>query len=467
MSDEPVVDSPIVQRRMSLRGRIALLSALAVAVAITVTTLAVFLIVREELYEQFDKDLLQRTYAAASDAASSGSGYDNFAHFPAALAGNADVGLLSPTNVLTTSTGGTPPPASDTELAVAQGNLSHSLRTITANGEQFRVASAPAGPLGALVIAQPTAQVHKTLSDLTIYLTIIGLLGVACAGALGYLVARTGLRPVADLTAATERVRRTSDLTPIRVTGDDEVARLAESFNAMLTSLDAARDRERRLVADAGHELRTPLTSIRTNLDLLAQSEAERTPLPSAEKHAMLDDARAQITELSELVGDLIQLSRGEPEDEPLEHLDFSAVVVRATDRVKRRAPGIGFDTQLQPWWLDGSPVLLERAVTNILGNAVKWSPSGGTIRVTLHDGVLTVTDEGPGIPEGEQAQVFERFYRSPASRGTPGSGLGLAIVAQAAERHGGTVQAGTAPEGGAQIVMTLPGDNGETLGRA
>ena len=182
----------------------------------------------------------------------------------------------------------------------------------------------------------------------------------------------------------------------------------------------------------------------------------------------MLDDARAQITELSDLVGDLVQLSRGDPVDEPLEHLDFAAIVVRATDRVKRRAPHGSVSTAscIHGGWMVVR-CCLERAVTNILGNAVKWSPSGGTIRVTLLDGVLTVTDEGPGIPEGEQTQVFERFYRSPAARGKPGSGLGLAIVAQAAERHGGTVEAGTAPEGGAEIVLTLPGDNWRpTLGR-
>ncbi len=440
--------------RMSLRSRIAMLSALAVAIAITVTTIAVYLIVRNELYQQFDTDLMRRTYAVAQAVGNP----DAVAQFPAALADNAYVGILSRDNVMFPSQGGIAPPSSDQELAVADGTLEHSLRSVTQDGESLRVAAVPAGQSGALVVAQPTTPVEDTLGDLTVYLIVIGLLGVASAGVLGYVVARTGLRPVADLTAATERVARTEDLTPIDVSGDDEVARLAESFNAMLGSLDSARERERRLVADAGHELRTPLTSIRTNLDLLAQSEATADKLPQAERAAMLDDARVQLAELSDLVGDLVQLSRGAPVDEPLEAVDFEAVVVRATDRVRPRASGIAFDSQLQPWWLDGSPAMLERAVTNILGNAVKWSPADGTVHLRLEHGQLTVTDEGPGIPEGDQARVFERFYRSPASRGTPGSGLGLAIVAQAAERHGGTVVARNSASGGAEIVLSLPG---------
>lgn len=460
MTETPVTgrsaSQPVERRasRMSLRSRIALLAALAVAIAITVTTIAVYVIVRNELYQQFDSDLMRRTYAVAQAVGNP----DAVAQFPAALADNAYVGILSSDNVMFPSQGGVAPPSSAEELAVAQGTMEHSLRTVTRDGESLRVAAVPAGGTGALVVAQPTTPVEDTLGDLTVYLIVIGLLGVASAGVLGYVVARTGLRPVADLTAATERVARTEDLTPIEVSGDDEVARLAESFNAMLTSLDAARERERRLVADAGHELRTPLTSIRTNLDLLAQAETSQERLPSGDRTAMLDDARAQITELSDLVGDLVQLSRGVPVDEALEPVNLEAIVVRATDRVRRRASRIEFDSQLQPWWLMGNSALLERAVTNVLGNAVKWSPPNGTVQVRLLDGELTVADQGPGIPEGEQTQVFERFYRSPAARGKPGSGLGLAIVAQAAERHGGTVAARTSESGGAEIVLKVPG---------
>ena len=333
------------------------------------------------------------------------------------------------------------------------------MRTVVVDGVEQRVAAVPTAG-GAIVLALPTDSVDETLGDLTVYLLAIGLVGVAFAGLLGYVVARTGLQPVAELTAATERVARTEDLTPIAVSGDDEVARLAESFNSMLTSLDAARERERRLVADAGHELRTPLTSIRTNLDLLAQSNLSDVELPQAEKTALLDDVRAQILELSDLVGDLVQLSRGAPVDEPPEPVDFTAVVARAVERVRRRAPGLTIDTALDDWWVLGHAAALERAVTNILDNAVKWSPANGTVSVRLTEGQLVVTDEGPGIPDADQTRIFERFYRSAEARGTPGSGLGLAIVAQTAERHGGSVTASNQPPGGAMVTLCLPGSS-------
>jgi two-component system, OmpR family, sensor histidine kinase MprB len=289
-----------------------------------------------------------------------------------------------------------------------------------------------------------------------VVMLLFGLAGVIAAGIAGWAVARNGLRPVRKLTHAVEDIARTEDLTPLPVEGDDEIARLAAAFNQMLTALAASRDRQRQLVADAGHELRTPLTSLRTNVDLLTQ--AGEGGLPPEARAELLDAVRAQIEEMTTLIGDLVELARDEPLTHVVESVDLSEVVYRALVRVRRRAPGLTFDVDAQPWWVIGEPAPLERAITNLLDNAAKWSPPGGTVTVRLRNGVLTVEDEGPGISPDDLPHVFDRFYRSEESRSMPGSGLGLSIVRQVMERHAGSVEAGAGASGGARLTVVLPG---------
>jgi two-component system sensor histidine kinase MprB len=262
-----------------------------------------------------------------------------------------------------------------------------------------------------------------------------------------------------------EQIARTEDLRPLPVEGDDEIARLATAFNQMLTALAASRDRQRRLVADAGHELRTPLTSLRTNIDLLSQADADDGRgggLPPEARAELLDDVRAQIEELTTLIGDLVELARDEPLTHVVEPADLAEVVDRALQRVRRRAPGVTFDVSTAPWWVVGEPAALERAVTNLLDNAAKWSPADGTVTVRVAGGVLTVDDQGPGIAPEDLPHVFERFYRAKESRSMPGSGLGLSIVRQVVERHAGTVSAERRPEGGTRFTVVLPGSSSQ-----
>ena len=226
----------------------------------------------------------------------------------------------------------------------------------------------------------------------------------------------------------------------------------------MLTALDASRDRQRRLVTDAGHELRTPLTSLRTNIDLLTQADGTDRDLAPGVRAELLADIASQIGELTTLIGDLTELAREEPLAPVVGAVDLAEVVERAVARVRLRASGVGFDLHLEPWEIVGESAALERAVTNLLDNAAKYSPREGTITVTLHDGVLVVDDEGPGIEPDDRDQVFERFWRAEESRTMPGSGLGLSIVRQVAERHAGSVTAEEAPGGGARLVLRLPG---------
>jgi two-component system sensor histidine kinase MprB len=253
------------------------------------------------------------------------------------------------------------------------------------------------------------------------------------------------------------------DLTPIDsagapLAGADEVGRLTASFNVMLSSLAAARDRERQLVADAGHELRTPLTSLRTNLDLLAQAGSSGRPLDPADEQSLLDDVREQLVELGHLVDDLVQLSRGIDPATGRESADLAVIVHDSVTKVARRAHDVRIEQLISPWWVEADVPALSRAVTNLLDNAVKWSPPGGTVIVQLQDGVLTVADEGPGVAPNDRPHVFDRFYRADGARGLPGSGLGLAIVAQAVQQHGGTISVDEAPSGGARFDVLIPG---------
>jgi two-component system sensor histidine kinase MprB len=424
-----------------------------VALAVAATTAGIYLTVRAQLYDQLDADLLGRARAAVGGALSNP---EQLVFIPADALGDARAGLLTSDGSLYLPRGGEAPPIDDAEHAVAQGSADESVRGVSQEGNDLRVVAVPAGGGTALVLAASTDSVQATLTYVGLVSLIIGLLGVAAAATAGYGVARAGLAPLRDLTDAAEHIADTTDLTPIAEGGDDEIGRLARSFNAMLASLAAARERERQLVADAGHELRTPLTSLRTNLDLLAQADATGRALTPVDRSALLADVREQVQELALLVDDLVELSRG-PESRPSTvQLDLRDLVNDALTRVRRRAHDVTFAAETTSWPMVGDPQSLERAVTNLLDNAARWSPPGGTVDVRLSQGTLTVDDQGPGIDRADRPHVFERFYRAEGARGTPGSGLGLAIVAQAVAQHGGTVAVGDSPSGGARFEVSL-----------
>jgi two-component system sensor histidine kinase MprB len=302
------------------------------------------------------------------------------------------------------------------------------------------------------------------LKRLSLVLFLISGAGIVVAAIAGTAVARGGLAPVSRLTQATERVATTGDMQPIPVTGDDELGRLTQSFNSMLGALAESREQQRRLVADAGHELRTPLTSLRTNLELLIAARKPGAPTLSEQDTAELyADVRGQLDELTTLIGDLVELARQDAPAVVHEPVELVEVLERALDRARRRAAGVRFDVSLQPWTLLGDASALERAVMNLLDNAVKFSPPNGIVRVVLRalgDGtaVIEVTDDGPGIADADLPHVFERFYRAKEARTLPGSGLGLSIVMQAAQRHGGMAYASRVPGGGALMAIQLPG---------
>lgn len=449
---------------MGLRNRIALLCAMGVGIAVALAATASFLVVRHQLSQESDRSLIARTTGAAVGPLGRQPG-SLAALAPAAL-GAADVriALLYPTDQYVTSPG-TVPPFGAAELAVARGTVTHSIRTVLIDGVDYRMAAVATGDGSALILARSLADQEAVLQQVARTATIIGAAGVLVAAFAGYSVARAGLAPVRRLTAAAERVARTNELTPVPVPpgpAQDELARLAAAFNTMLAALSDTRESERRLVADAGHELRTPLTSMRTNLDLLVQAEAlagdpDGPRLSATDRTELLADLHAQTGELADLVGDLVELSRGGIRESGAEVVDLAEVVEQACVRAGRRGPEIRLDVASAPFAVLADPASLERAVVNVVDNAIRWTPAGGTVTVVQAGGTVTVDDTGPGFAPEDLPHVFDRFYRAPSSRGLPGSGLGLAIVAQVAARHGGRVTAGRAPDGGARVVLVLP----------
>ncbi len=443
--------------RVSLAARITVLTTMAVGATIAVISIVVFFLVRMQLIHDLDDGLLQRAHAAAKTDVVVPATIEGY---PPGYLAAADIKIAVITHGHAVATKADTDVAAYTgpaELAVANGDVQQSLRTVSIEGVDYRVVAVPAGRRTALVLALSLASADATLDRLGLVLWVIGLSGVLIAGVAGWGVATNSLRPVRRLTDAAERVARTEELRPIAVTGDDELARLTISFNAMLAALEGSLQRQRQLVADAGHELRTPLTSLRTNVELLTQADTQGG-LSAKARGELLGDIRAQVEELSTLVGDLVELARDEPLVRGPEPVDLAESVATSVRRVQLRAPGIAFDVRTEPWLVTGDAQLLERAVTNLLDNAAKWSPPLGTVGVELRNGVLSVADSGPGINEEDLPHVFERFYRSSEARTLPGSGLGLAIVEQTARRHGGHITAGRASSGGALFQLWVPG---------
>jgi two-component system sensor histidine kinase MprB len=372
--------------------------------------------------------------------------------------------LLSDGEVIHTPSKGYALAVTPATRAVAAGRRAAFFSNAEIDGTPVRVLTQRLAQGGAWQVALSLSDLENTLGNLRLVLAIVSLCGVALAAALGLLVSRAALVPVRRLTGAAERVARTQDLGHrIDAGRDDELGRLSGSFNTMLAALERARLAQRQLISDASHELRTPLTSVRANLDALALGEQ----LPADERARILAAAQAQLRELTVLVGDLVDLSKNEIEEVEMEDVRLDLAASAAIERAQLHAPTCGFALDAEPCLVRAAPARLDRAIANLLDNAVKWNPAGkirdldavhaDPIEVRVYNGTLEVRDHGPGIAEEDLPRVFDRFYRAPAARGRPGSGLGLAIVRQTAEAHGGAVHAGNHPDGGARLTLELP----------
>lgn len=451
---------PLSPRRLSLRSRVALLAAGAVIVTIVVVSFAAYTMLQSGLRTDIDESLVSQAQSFARDPNKRpGSQHD------AGMLATLGISIATVYNGSVFTPPGTTLPVpvdmADVRAVAASGGPSFVLRSARSAKVHVRTVTVRGADGDVIVLARSLSTVDRAGLRFAVRSVVVGLCAVSLAAAAGFAVAGAGLSPIRRLTRAATRIARTQHLdpTPIESTGGHEISELTRSFNAMLTALNSSRVRQRQLVSDAGHELRTPLTSLRANIELLIQirHHPERE-LPHGGEEQLLADVKAQLGELTTLANDLVELAReGET---PGRHTPvwFDDVVRHAVERVRRRAPAVAFSVRLESWVLIGSETELSRAVTNLLDNAVKFSPPDGTVQVVLSDGELTVTDEGPGIAPADLPHVFERFYRSASARAVNGSGLGLAIVRKAAEHHGGEVHAENRPEGGALLKIRFPG---------
>jgi two-component system, OmpR family, sensor histidine kinase MprB len=362
-----------------------------------------------------------------------------------------------------------------TILNVAKGKVQQVIRTVVIGGESYRelivglpagaTFGCPQGPQGLCVIPTTSAQLFivniegqvNELGHLVETLMLVAAAGLLLALGLGVIIARTALRPLVEVTNEIEEVAEVNDMR-LRIAegGSDELGRLRKVFNKLLTSVEKSQNLQRQLVVDASHELRTPLTSLRTNAQVLRRA----SELPSDDLHQLTDDMVAQVDELAVLVTDLGELARGERSEGAVEALRMDECVDECVDtaRTHARIKDIAIDVHTEPSTILGCRNRLERAIGNLLTNAVKFTPLGGTIVVTSDAHTVSVSDSGPGIAETDRPFVFDRFWRSASARALPGSGLGLSIVAQVVAELQGTVTVDNDPVlGGARVTITLP----------
>jgi two-component system, OmpR family, sensor histidine kinase MprB len=488
---------------VSLRTRLTLAGGGAVFVALAIASLVIYVDVRSKLHDQIDVSLIQRAdgisgkWLGASGrlkhpsaktgskgkrpaATSRGPGTPRSSN-PALLFGKDASGFVQiitslgavrngglsvtgapvTTAAATSSTTLAPKGAGhvilDQDRSVASGLSPPYFRDVRFAGAAMRLYTMrlPSSSDGLVRTVRPLTEANATIARVRWLLLGLTLGGALAAGLLGRLAANAVLRPVRALAAAVREVSATRDLNRrIPVSGRDELASLADDFNTMLTALDESQQAQQQLIADASHELRTPLTAHRANIELLA-----RPDLPADRRQRVLGTAVRAVEELSALVGDLIQAARDGRSVDAREPLALDELVAAAVERAKHRASGLRFESRLEPYRFVGARSRLERAVDNVLDNAIKWSPTGGTIDIRLADGTLTVRDHGPGIAEPDLPHVFDRFYRAAAARALPGSGLGLAIVKQTIDDHGGSVTVANADGGGARLTLRFDAD--------
>jgi two-component system sensor histidine kinase MprB len=480
---------------MSLRARMGLAAGLAVAVAVIAVAVSAYAGTSSELRGQLDQSLHTLTRQVLSNGAppggenpnnpsensdnelenGSGPGAGAPGVFgPRPHAGDCDEGLGfqnrgspfgSAAGILTlVQQNGTicyPSgqtyhiPVTSQFKAIAASGTGHVFTDMHVRGTELRVLASGIGHRGALLVALPLKDVSHALARQLVLLAIIAAAGIALAALLGVLVARTALAPIGRFTRQTERIAANPerlDRERVDVHGGDELARLAQTFNRTLDALDASVQAQRNLVADASHELRTPIATIRANLQLM-RDEALLSP---EDREALRADIIDELDELTALVGDVVELARGSKLSAAPGDVRVDEIVSAAVERVRRRSPELTIDAALEPTLVHGEGDRIARAVANLLDNAAKYGGAEGHVEVTLHDGTLTVRDHGPGFDEDDLPFVFDRFHRARGARSQPGSGLGLAIVRQAAEAHGGSVEAQNAPGGGALIRVSF-----------
>ena len=445
---------------MTFRSRVIAATVGVAAVAVVLACFASFITTRSALLRSVDESLLiQANHATATPQSGDESFRGSF--YELVLAN----GQTTPTTKVQIDAA---------ILSIAKGKSPQLLRTVQIGGESYRelivpqaagtLVGCPTGPglcvvksrSAGLFIVNITGQISE-LRNLVRTLLIVAAGGLLVALGLGIFIARAALHPLEEVTNEIEGVAETNDMTHrIAEGGADELGRLRRVFNRLLSSVQNSQSLQRQLVLDASHELRTPLTSLRTNAQVLSRANE----LSADDLRQLTDDMVTQVDELAALVTDLGELARGERSEGAIESLRLDECVDECVDtaRTYARIKEITIDTRIEPSFVLGRRDRLIRAVSNLLTNAVKFTPNGGRIMVNAEDGSVIVSDSGPGISEADTPHIFDRFWRSASARALPGSGLGLSIVAQVVAELNGTVTVDRDPQlGGARFTITLP----------
>jgi two-component system sensor histidine kinase MprB len=445
---------------MTIRRRLSFAAASAVAIAVALASVGAYVAVRAKLRDEVDSSLRDRA-ETAQQLVDRTQSLGIPAPVPplgaAARFGGASgkVQFVGPSGRPLQKGGQVALPVDPAAASIAKGLGKAKLEDSHVAGHHLRVITAPLPGGGAIQVARPLDEVDNVLHGLVLLLAGITIGGVLLAAVLGGVVSRASLRPVRRFTEETESIASAPDLgRRLEVESDDELGRLARSFNSTLEALERSVAAQRHLVADASHELRTPLASLKTNLEVLLTDGQ----LPPAERRELLRDLVEQADELTLLVGDIVELARKGEAPEAFDDVPVTELVEHAVERARRHAPDLEYHVELEPLTIYGVPERLDRAVANLLDNAAKWSPPGARVDVLLREGELIVRDRGPGFRDEDLPYVFDRFYRGPEARKLPGSGLGLAIVRQVAEAHGAGVRAENAPGGGACLRISFNG---------
>ncbi|MEU4115293.1 HAMP domain-containing sensor histidine kinase [Kitasatospora sp. NPDC028055] len=462
---------------MTLRVRLAVATALAVATVALGLSWAAFAVIRYELTHQLELELTQAATVALQQQGNEPpgvlSGQCRYLAAPACT----QIVPADPARAPRTAVAPYLFPVTPAVREVAAGQRAAYFSTATVAGFPARMLVTPFRGGTALQVVLRSDGVDRAVRQSAAAFAGLGAAGVLAAGFLGWWVSRTGLRPVARLTATVERITATGDphhrITSHAATGRrrDEVSRLGESFDTMLDALERSVTAQRRLVSDASHELRTPLTALRTNAELLARGDR----LTDAQRERAATALGRQLREVTGMVNDLVELARDEEPQALVERFRLLPLVEHAVTSARGHWPGQEFTLSVGPGAAEavvpGVPARLVRLLGNLLDNAAKFGAGRGPVEVRVAlagDGgdtlEVSVRDHGPGIATEDLPYVFDRFYRSDTARSLPGSGLGLAMARQIARAHGADLVAReTDPHhgGGACFALTgLPVDS-------
>lgn len=456
---------------MSARIRLTLLVGLTVALAIMASAGVIFASVTNELHRQDDQFLNDRADRVAEAFRGGGPGAQQGIGLPRVRPGrerggfaqddaviqivsvDGSVASFDPTSVAL------PVTSTDTDIA-ANANGHRVFRDISVNGTDYRMLTISAPNQLAIQVARDTRETTEALRNLGGHLLVIALIGVVASGLIAWIIASRAVRPIVTLAGAAETIARTNDLDhPIPIHRSDEVGRLAESFNQMLQALSASRTQQKQLAADASHELRTPLTVIRANIEFLERAQT----LDTHQRNELLSETRLELDELTNLVAELVDLASDASSQESTSSVSLADIATNVAERFTRRS-GRTINVEVRERAdVQARPTMVERAISNFVDNAVKFSGPESPVDIVVDATSVTVMDRGIGINVTDTHRVFDRFYRAPGARNHPGSGLGLAIVQKVAADHHGEATVSARPGGGTIAILRLMTEQNST----